>query len=121
MNETKIAYKLVKVRKDGTIGPLFINASLRIPVDTWLQAEAHRRRGFAFRPGWHCTRVDQAPHLKERLKGGEIRQWWKVEIADFEERVRPENQGGLWYLAQKIRFIEPVSEVISHKTADLAA
>lgn len=111
MNNTKIAYKLVKVRKDGSIGPLFINASLRIEVGEWLKAEAHRKSGFAFRPGWHCTKTDVAPHLKERLKGGQVRQWWKVEIEDFEERIRPVAQGGLWYLAQKIRFLHPVGEV----------
>lgn len=110
MNNTKIAYKLVKVRKDGSIGPLFINASLRIIPDVWLPAEAHKRKGFAFRPGWHCTRIPSAPHLKERLKTGENREWWMVEISDYEERMRPESQGGLWYLAQKIKFITPVWE-----------
>jgi hypothetical protein len=104
-----IAYKLVKVRKDGSIGPLFINAKLRIKVDEWLPAENHHRKnGFAYRPGWHCTRLPEAPHLKEQLNGGQVRQWWKVEISDFEEKLRPVSQGGMWYLAQKIRFIEPV-------------
>jgi len=110
MKNTKIAYKLVKVRKDGSIGPLFINARLRIKVGEWMLAEAHRKKGFAFRPGWHCTRIPQAPHLKERLKAGQNREWWMVEIVDFEERMRPEAQGGLWYLAKKIRFITPVWE-----------
>jgi hypothetical protein len=110
MNNTRIAYKLVKLRKDGSIGPLFINASLRISIGEWLKAEAHKRKGFAFRPGWHCTKTADAPHLKEMLKSGEVRQWWKVEISDFVEKMRPEAQGGLWYLAQNIRFLEPVSE-----------
>jgi len=108
MNDTKIAYKLVKVRKDGSIGPLFINSKLRIEVGQWLTAEAHKRRGFAFRPGWHCTRIPSAPHLKEVLKTGETREWWMVEINGYEEQMRPEAQGGLWYLAKKIKFVTPV-------------
>ena len=106
--KTRIAYKLVKVRKDGSIGPLFINASLRITPQKWLTAEAHRKAGFAFRPGWHCTRNATAPHLKDRLSNGQVRQWWVVEIADYEERRRPEAQGGLWYLAQQIKFLYPL-------------
>lgn len=39
-----IAYKLFRLRKDGTIGPPFINAKLRIPIDEWLQAETHHRK-----------------------------------------------------------------------------
>lgn len=110
MNNTKIAYKLVKVRKDGSIGPLFINPKLRIEVGEWMKAEAHKTKGFAYRPGWHCTRIPKAPHLKEMLKSGEKREWWMVEIQDYEKRVRPEAQGGLWYLAQKIKFVTPVWE-----------
>ena len=31
-----IAYKLLKVRQDGTIGPLFINCRQVIPIGKWL-------------------------------------------------------------------------------------
>lgn len=96
-----IVYKLVKQRKDGSIGPLFLNARQRIPFGEWLDAEAHQRKGFAFRPGWHCTLTPEAPHLSE--KG---RVWAKCEVADFETYDRPESQGGTWVLANRIRFIE---------------
>ena len=49
------AYKLFRVRKDGTLGPLFINRRQVVPIGEWLTAEEHRTKGFAFRPGWHCT------------------------------------------------------------------
>ena len=95
-----IAYKLLKVRKDGSIGPLFINQRQRIPIGEWLQAEAHRTKGFAFRPGWHCTIKPEAPHLS--MKG---RTWYTVEIEDYVEHRRPEHQGGLWFLAQRMMLL----------------
>jgi hypothetical protein len=99
-----IVYKLVKKRKDGSIGPLFINARQRIPIGEWLPAEAHERKGFAFRPGWHCTFTPEAPHLSE--KG---RVWMKCEVKDYVTYPRPESQGGSWVLANQIRFIEEIS------------
>lgn len=98
------AFKLIKKRKDGTLGPLFINARQRIPIGEWLPAEAHRRKGYKFRPGWHCTAKPEAPHLSD--KG---RVWCAVEIEDFEEVQRPESQGGLWYLAQNMRVIRELT------------
>jgi hypothetical protein len=49
------AYKLFKVRSNGTIGPLFINARQVIEPGVWLPAEDHPTNGFAHRPGWHAT------------------------------------------------------------------
>jgi len=99
-----IAYKLLRVRRDGTIGPLFINRRQRIPVGEWLTAEEHATKGFAFRPGWHCTVRPEAPHLS--TKG---RVWYKVEILEYEKYNRPESQGGTWLLAQKMRVLEAVA------------
>lgn len=96
-----IAYKLFRQRKDGTLGPLFINAAQRVPVGVWLPAEEHRRKGFAFRPGWHCTQEPVAPHLSER---GRV--WCRVEVKNFERYQRPESQGGTWILAQHIKVLE---------------
>ena len=96
-----IAYKLFKVRKNGTIGPLFINARQVIPVGEWLNAEAHPTKGFAFRPGWHCTLTPNAPHLSE--KG---RAWFRVEVEDAKQYDRPESQGGTWVLANRLRVLE---------------
>ena len=99
------AFKLVKLRADGSIGPLFINASLRIPIGEWLEAEDHPTKGFAHRPGWHCTLRPDAPHLVMNPKGGPRRVWIEVEIEDYELRRRPESQGGLWALAQRMKVI----------------
>jgi hypothetical protein len=100
-----IAYKLFKVRKNGTIGPLFINARQVIPVGEWMQAHCYPTKGFAIRPGWHCSHAPVAPHLSE--KG---RQWFEVEIKDFTELHRPERQGGTWYIANQLKVIKPLSK-----------
>ena len=50
----------------------------------------------------------EAPHLKERLASGERREWWLVEIADYIEERRPDAQGGVWYLAQRMKLIAPL-------------
>ena len=102
-----IAYKLIKVRKDGTLGPLFIDASRRLPVGEWLEAEAVKRKGFAFRPGFHCCEKPIAPHLKERLSSGEVRKWFVVEIEDYRAETRPANQGN-WYVANRMKIIKPL-------------
>ena len=94
------AYKLMRMRKDGSLGSLFINTKVRIPVGEWLFAECHPTKGYAFRPGWHCTFKPVAPHLS--TKG---RVWCLVDISDFEEYERPERQGGKWLLAQRMKVI----------------
>ena len=98
-----IAYKLFRQRKDGSIGPLFINAPLRIPIGKWLKAEDHPTKGFAHRPGWHCGKEPVAPHLKP---GGRV--WYKVEIGGYYEHHRPLHQGGTWLIANWMKVIEPV-------------
>lgn len=96
-----IAYKLCRLRKDGTIGPLFINARQRIPLNKWVRAEDHPRKGFAHRPGWHCVRTPEAPHLT--MKG---RVWCRVEISDYQVWDTPAHQGGNWFIANKMKVIE---------------
>jgi hypothetical protein len=100
------AYKLFRVRKDGTIGPLFINRKLVIEPDVWMEAENHPTRGFAVRPGWHCTLKPHAPHLSMNLKSGEVRKWYEVEVEGIEMFNRPESQGGTWVLAKRLRVIK---------------
>ena|SRR6056297_733740 len=96
-----IAYKLFRQRKDGTLGPLFINARLRVPIGEWMQAEDHPTKGYAHRPGWHCTLKPLAPHLSTKN-----RVWAKCEIEDYTKFDRPQSQGGTWVLANKLRVIE---------------
>ena len=98
------AFKLLHQRKDGSLGPLFINRSQRIPLGEWLEAEDHPTKGFAHRPGWHCSSRPHAPHLVG-TKAAENRVWAAVEINDFYEIQRPVIQGGLWYIAQKLRVL----------------
>jgi len=98
-----IAYKLFRVLKDGNITPLFINSTQRLPISKELVAEDHPTKGYAHRPGWHCTNSPEAPHLKM-----ENRAWYKVLIDDFKEFKRPKNQGGIWFIANKMTILEKV-------------
>jgi len=96
-----IAYKLLRVLKNGEITPLFINKSCRLPIGEWLEAESHPTKGFKHRPYWHCTSQPYAPHLS--MKG---RQWFIIEIEDFKDFNRPKSQGGLWYLSKKMKILK---------------
>lgn len=100
LSESYLAYKLVRLRKNGTLGPLFINRKQIFPINIWMPAEDHFTKGYSHRPGWHVTRNPYAPHLSK--KG---RVWVKVEVKDFEEIVRPENQGGIWWLAKWMKVL----------------
>jgi hypothetical protein len=103
--QIKRAYKLFRVRKDGSIGSLFINAQQRYELNRWMIALPFRRSGFRFRPGWHALEKPKAPHLS--LKG---RQWFLVELKDFNSEVRPESQGGKWYLSKYLRIVRPLTK-----------
>lgn len=99
-----IAYKLFRDMKDGTIAPLFIDRTFRLPIGNWVDAKLDiHTKGYKFRPGWHCTAQPTAPHLSE--KG---RSWYEVEIKNYREMNRPSHQGGLWYLASQIKVIKKV-------------
>jgi hypothetical protein len=97
----RLAYKLMRVRKDGSIGSLFINRKARLPIGQWLQAGNHPTKGFAHRPAWHTMETPRAPHL-----GTKGRAWFQVEIADWREQQRPAAQGGKWFLSQRMRIIK---------------
>jgi hypothetical protein len=94
------AYKLVRHRRDGTLGPLFINRTLKIPFDTWLDAEDHPTKGYAHRPGWHCGLEPVAPHLSS---AGRV--WAEVEIGDWYPFPRPSHQGSVWVIAKRMRVL----------------
>jgi hypothetical protein len=96
-----IGYKLFRLRKDGTLGPLFINRKQRLEVGICYPAESHRTKGYAFRPGWHICHEKNAPHLSK--KG---RVWAKVSFSDYQKHLRPECQGGLWYTAKLITILK---------------
>lgn len=96
------AYKLFRVRKDGTIGSLFINRKAIIPVGKWLDAETHPTDGFAVRNGWHAVATKKVPHLS--LRG---RRWYKVRLKFVSRLKRPKNQGSEWYIAGQLKVIGP--------------
>ena len=100
------AFKLVRKMKDGSLAPLFINQKSRLPLNTWMEAEAHPTKGFAYRPGWHCTLQPVAPHLAINPKNSTPRVWVEVEIKDFETYDRPESQGGTWVLAEQMKILK---------------
>ena len=35
--------------------------------------------------------------------------WYEVRIKDYVEYLRPKNQGGLWFLAQRIKIVKQVN------------
>lgn len=96
-----IAYKLFRVRKDGTIGSLFINKKAKLPIGEKLEAHCFPTSGFKVRPGWHCCPKPYAPHLSP--KG---REWYEVEMrGNVISELRPESQGGKWFLAEGITIL----------------
>lgn len=98
-----LAYKLFKIRKDGSIGSLFINKRARLVTGRWIQAQSFPTKGYALRPYWHCTADPQAPHLSMK-----DRAWFQVEIKNYTTLERPSSQGGIWYLASSIKILEKV-------------
>lgn len=101
-----VGYKLLRRRRDGTLGPLFINRRQVIPVGKWLRAESHPTKGYAVRPGWHATAAPVAPHLRT---GGD-RVWARVELKGVTPFTRPECQGGQWFLARSMRVVEVIDD-----------
>ena len=97
------AYKLLRVRRDNSLGPLFINKSQVIPVGVWLKAKCWPTKGFAVRKGFHCTEKMSAPHLSPYGRA-----WCKCDIEDYTNFERPRKQGGLWYIAQRMRITKVV-------------
>jgi hypothetical protein len=95
-----IGYKLFRLRRDGTLGPLFINARQRLYIGVEYAAESHPTKGYAFRPGWHICSEPVAPHLSKKN-----RVWARVKFWDWTPHTRPQNQGGLWYTANKMLIL----------------
>ena len=75
-----IAYKLVSLKHDGTIGPLFINKRFRFKIGEWYKAEDKPTKGYAHRYGWHTCGEPIAPHLSKKK-----RVWVMCEIEGYRE------------------------------------
>jgi len=95
-----IGWKLFRQRKDGSYGPLFINCKQRLEKGVVYESEDHPTKGYAHRPGWHICKNKNAPHLSKK-----DRVWVKVWFDNAEVIKRPENQGGIWYLAKQIKLL----------------
>ena len=100
MQKTIKGWKLFTQRKDGTIGPLFINRRQRIKAGEWMEAECHPTKGFAVRGQWHATSEPVAPHL-----GTKGRVWKRVMLQGVTEMDRPASQGGTWFLANRMMVL----------------
>ena len=98
-----IGYKLFRVKANGDITSLFINKSESLPLNEWLEQGNYPTKGFKVRPGWHCCPKPHAPHLSENGRA-----WYRVEIRGVRKEIRPESQGGVWYLADSIKIIARV-------------
>jgi hypothetical protein len=98
------AYKLLRIRRDGTLGSLFISRGSILPRGVWLAAEEMPTKKFKRRFGWHCTALPNAPHLYMNLANGEQRYWYEVEMDGVTALKRPACQGSMWYLAEAIKI-----------------
>ena len=92
--ETRTGYKLFRLRKDGTLGPLFINRTQRLHLGIEYEAEDHLTKGYAHCSGWHISSTPDAPHLSKKN-----RVWARVTFKQYRAHLRPQSQGGLWYTA----------------------
>lgn len=95
------AYKLLRVRADGTLGSLRMDAGRKLPPGEWLPAGNHARPGLAPHPGWHALTAPASKHFK-MLPG---RRWYRVELSSVTEYPRP---GEMWLVAGCMRIIAPV-------------
>jgi hypothetical protein len=103
-----VGYKLVRKRKDGSYGPLFIGQSIRWDTHVTYEAEDIPTKGFAHRPGFHVTERPYAPHLKQGPDTNRV--WVKVLAMDCTPWHRPESQGGTWYTCDYMQIIGEVDE-----------
>jgi hypothetical protein len=98
-----MAYKLFRVRSNGTIGSLFIDKHMVVPLNRMMVAQAHPTPGFTFRKGFHCCPKPHLPHLS--TKG---RKWYVVEMYGVSILRRHKRFGAIWYIAQKMTVLHPV-------------
>ena len=106
-----IAYKKVRVLKDGKYYPLFIDNKKPFLFGEWMRSEYHPKAGFAPRSigtnadgqemgGWHSCPTPEASWIADELKSGEKRVWMECEIKNVKEYKRPQ---GIWFLSEWIK------------------
>lgn len=88
---TIIAYKLFRIKKDGKLYPLYVDANEPVPIGIWIDAKEgqltdtgkvkSRLGSLAFRPGWHSGLYPIALHIGDKPNPG-----------DSDPSYRPDNQ-----------------------------
>ena len=73
------AYKMCRMRKDGTLGPMFVGTDEIFPIGVWVTAQMSFRRKLdkvysrlgwlKFRPGLHFAAIPYAPHIGIKENG----------------------------------------------------
>ena len=135
--KTITAYKLFRTLKSrpGELFPLFIDKTVPVIRDEWVEAEFIPTKGFAHRPGWHAGVLPIAPHLRSkenRIQPGRV--WAKVSMpadvdwqsvadqtktGDIRDRVPTAGhyrfatsklQGGAWLIGGAVRIEEVLDD-----------
>ena len=67
------AYKLLRVKKDGKLYPLYVDADTPTPMGVWLEAKCgeltsdgkvkSKLGSLCFRPGYHLSNLPYASHI----------------------------------------------------------
>lgn len=98
-----VAFKLVRVREDGSLGSLFVRRSRRLPVGKWIKADLKVRPRdrvagggvLKLRPGWHAA---EKPALAHLTRTG--RAVFKVRLRkNVKRHIGPQ---GVWYTADEM-------------------
>lgn len=128
IQEVITVYKKVRISRNGTPLPLFIDNKRPFTIGEWMRSEYHPTNGFAPRScgtdadgrplgGWHCCFHPIAPHLADQLSSGERRVWLKCEACG--QRIvydRPWNQGGAWIL---VEWLRPIAILTDDEVANI--
>jgi hypothetical protein len=95
------AYKLFRVRKDGSLGSLYINRRARYTPGYWYHFEEVPTKGFGWRPGFHALPQPEASWINEK----EERVWYHVELKRVTVHL---THKGEWYTAEEMKVLKPV-------------
>ena len=95
------AYKLLRVRADGTLGSLNTDIGRKLPIGEWLRAGNHARPGRTPHPGWHALTEPASKHFRD-FPG---RKWYRVELQNVTPYPRPDE---MWLVAECMRILAPV-------------
>lgn len=98
-----LAYKLFRLRTNGTLGALFLSRRRVLEPGKWISAEIlPKQKGYAYRPGWHVFMQNKIPkHLSAKgrvllpVEGRKI----------LGRHSRPKMQGGFWYTVMEIKIM----------------